>query len=97
MAKGVDWKVAQAKSLNAHNQKLYAEYASKVAEAQELATTLKDAANKEWEKKYPNGKDGQVCIFNAINGVLLFAFKPLDKVAKKTAKAFDLDKGESPF
>ena len=79
------------------NQKLYSEYAAKVSEASDLATSLKDAANKEWEKKYPNGKDGQVCIFNAINGVLLFAFKPMDKVGKKAVKAFDADKGESPF
>jgi hypothetical protein len=97
MAKGVDWKTLQAKALSAETQKLYESYVKKVNEAGDLAKKLKDAAKEEWDTKHPRGKDGQEAIFNAINGVLLFAYKAKDMAKAKAAKSLDLEAGENPF
>jgi hypothetical protein len=97
MAKGVEWKRVQAKAMNPNTQKIYASYIKKVNEAGLLATELKQASEAEWVEKNPNGINGQVAIFNAINGVLLFAFKPLDLAKNKGKKEFDADAGENPF
>lgn len=97
MAKGVDWKTVQASSLNEGNQKLYKHYHAKVAEASELAQTLKAAAQKQWDEKHPKGVDGKVAFFNAINGVLLYAMKDKPSGSGTVKKAFDTDKGDDPF
>jgi hypothetical protein len=97
MAKGVDWKTVQAKALSAETQKLYADYVKKVSDASDLARKLKDAVKEEWDAKHPRGKDGQEAFFNAINGVLLFAYKAKDMAKAKAAKSLDLEAGENPF
>ena len=83
--------------MSLNTQKIYASYMKKVNEAASLATELKQASEAEWVEKNPNGMNGQTVIFNAINGVLLFAFKPLDLVKTKGRKEFDPEAGEDPF
>jgi hypothetical protein len=95
--KGVDWKTVKASALSVETQKLYEGYVKKVSEAADLAKKLKEATKEEWDKKHPKGKDGQEAIFNAINGVLLFAHRTIDIAKVKAARSLDLEAGVDPF
>ena len=93
---GVDWKPVQASSLSEASRGLYEEYASDFADALDSANKLKDAVTKEWNEKYPNGIDGQICSFNAIGGHLNYVM--VDKKAKeKKRRAFDPNEGDNVF
>jgi hypothetical protein len=59
---------------------------------------LKEGAQAEWDKKFPNGTpDGKVAFFNAINGVLMFAMKDKPTGKASVGKTFDAEKGDNPF
>jgi hypothetical protein len=92
--KGVEWKQVRAKSLGKETRDLYKQYAEQFEAASELAADLKEKVTAEWNKKYPDGKGGQICTFNAIGGVLLYVMKDIPKPKKRAGKEFDEDAGD---
>jgi len=93
--KGVAWKQVQASSLTEDSLKLYHKYVKDFQGASQSAKTLKEAVSAEWNKKFPDGMDGKVCVFNAIGGVLNYAW--IDKTKSKATKSFDVTKGDNVF
>src|ERR1700746_60178 len=97
MAKRVRWKRVKAKALTMNNQPLYERYAQAFQAADELGRQLKESVSLEWNSKYPDGIDGQICIFNAIGGALMYLMKDLAKLEENARKAFDADRGDDVF
>src|SRR5690349_1739565 len=95
--KGVVWRPVQAKSLSEKSQKLYRQYVLKLEEANTLGRQLKEAVAGEWNAKFPDGIDNQVCAFNAINGVLQYVMKPKKKTRAAAKQAFDETSGDDVF
>jgi hypothetical protein len=95
--KGVLWRPVKANSLSDRSRKLYGQYVQKLQEASALGHQLKEAVTTEWNAKYPEGIDGQVCAFNAINGVLQYVMKPKKKTRAAAKKAFDEESGDDVF
>jgi hypothetical protein len=96
MAKRVPWKRVKAKALTINNQILYKRYAQAFHLADELGRQLKEKVSLEWNNKYPDGIDGQICIFNAIGGALMYLMKDLMKLEHDVA-IFDADRGDDVF
>lgn len=95
--KGVVWRPVQAKSLSEKSRKLYGQYVHKLEEANALGRQLKEAVTGEWSARYPDGINGQVCAFNAINGVLQYVMKPKKKTRAAAKQAFDENSGDDVF
>jgi hypothetical protein len=97
MTKGAKWKHVRAASLSQHAQQLYREYVATTEAARASGERLKKETTREWNDKYPNGIDGQVCTFNVVSGALLYAMKPKTKQQLSTKKGFDADRGDDVF
>ena len=95
--KGAQWRRVQATSLSEKSRKLYRQYAQKVQEASAIGHKLKDAVTSEWNDKYPDGINGQVCAFNAMNGVLQYVMKNKKRPKASAKKAFDEASGDDVF
>jgi hypothetical protein len=95
--KGAQWRRVQATSLSEKSRKLYRQYAQKVQEASAIGHKLKDAVTSEWNDKYPDGINGQVCAFNAMNGVLQYVMKNKKRPKTSAKKAFDEASGDDVF
>jgi hypothetical protein len=94
---GVDWKRVKARTLSKENNALYKQYAAQFEEASALGTKLKEAVQKTWKDKHPDGIKDQMCSFNAIGGVLLYVMKDKPKPKQRAGKAFDEDMGDDVF
>jgi hypothetical protein len=97
MAKRVPWKHVRAKALTVHNQTLYERYAQAFEAANDLGRQLTEAVSNEWNDKYPDGIDGQICIFNVIGGALVYIMKDKMKQKESVKKIFDADRGDDVF
>lgn len=97
MAKRVLWKRVKAKALTMHNQTLYERYAQAFEAANDLGRQLKEAVSSDWNNRYPDGMDGQICIFNAIGGTLMYTMKDKPKLGDRITKQFDADRGDDVF
>ena len=71
---GVDWKRANLMGLSKETQRLFDTYKTAYNKMQETGKTLREALNKEWAGHNPDGKDGKICRFNVINGVVNHAW-----------------------
>jgi hypothetical protein len=71
---GVKWKRANLNGLSKETKRLYENYKSEYEKIQDSGRALRVALNKEWTGHYPDGKDGKVCSFNVINGVVNYAW-----------------------
>jgi hypothetical protein len=56
-----------------------------------------EAVSSEWNDKYPDGIDGQICIFNVIGGALVYIMKDKMKQKESVKKIFDPDRGDDVF
>jgi hypothetical protein len=97
MAKRLPWKHVKAKGLSMHSQTLYERYAHAFESADKLGQQLKESVSLEWNNKYPDGIDGQICIFNAIGGTLMYLMKEIAELEENAKKAFDADRGDDVF
>jgi hypothetical protein len=97
MAKRVPWRRVKAKALTMHNQTLYERYAHAFEVANDLGRQLKEVASSEWNNKYPSGIDGQICIFRAIDGALMYVMKDKEKLKESAEDVFNPDHGDDVF
>jgi hypothetical protein len=97
MAKRLRWKRVKAKALSMNDQTLYERYAQAFQVADELGRQLKERVSLEWNNKYPDGIDGQICIFNAVGGALMYLMKDLRNLEENVKTAFDADRGDDVF
>jgi len=97
MAKRVPWRHVKAKALTVHSQGLYERYVEAFESANELGWQLREAVGFEWSNRYPDGVDGQICIFSATEGALMYVMKDKSKQKGREKKAFDADRGDDVF
>src|SRR5262249_23846084 len=98
MAKrGAKWIPVQAKSLSDRSRKSYWQYVTKFQEASALGQKLKETVTREWNAKFPDGINGQVCAFNALNGKLHYVMTPKKNAKPAAEKRFDEDSGDDVF
>jgi hypothetical protein len=71
---GVQWKRANLGGLSKETKRLLETYRLEHEKAQQSGKTLRLALNKEWAGHFPDGKQGKVCTFNVINGVVNYAW-----------------------
>jgi len=96
--KGARWRPVQASSLSASSRELYRQYVQKLQGANALGKELKEAVTREWNDKFPDGiNNGEVCAFNALNGVLQYVMKHQKKTRTVAKKVFDEDSGDNVF
>jgi hypothetical protein len=71
---GVQWKRANLVGLSKDTKRILDTFNSDFAKAQSSGKVLREALNKEWAGHYPDGKDGKICRFNVLNGVVNHAW-----------------------
>lgn len=80
--KGIDWKDLNTASLSKEIKKKYDEYDAAVEMTKNQAKLLSDALKKEWQAKFPKGKDGQKAAFKVFYGTVQYAMVDVKEEAE---------------
>jgi hypothetical protein len=94
MAKG-NAKVVKLTSLKDAHQKLYRDYLTEQKRANDKGKALAKAIKAEWDRTYPDGKDGKYATFSGTFGKLYVEWKTSKRGA--TGGTFDEGEGEDVF